>query len=111
MKIIVDAFGGQMTGVEGYVESCASGLLAALEMARKLKGQEPIDFPRQTAIGALALYIENGAVSGDFQPMNVNFGIIEPLGERIRNKREKNTKIAERSLAVIDEIVKREDFQ
>ena len=63
-----------------------------------------------TAIGALALYIENGAVSGDFQPMNVNFGIIEPLGERIRGKREKNTKIAERSLAVIDEIVKREDF-
>ncbi len=103
-------FAGQMTGVEGYVESCASGMLAALELSRRLKGREPIDFPRQTAIGALALYIENGAVTGDFQPMNVNFGIIEPLGERIRNKREKNTRIAERSLAVIDEIVKREDF-
>ena len=104
------AFAGQMTGVEGYVESCASGMLAALEMARKLNGQEPLDFPRTTAIGALGMYIENGAVSGDFQPMNVNFGIIEPLGERIRGKREKNTKIAERSLAVIDGIVEREDF-
>ena len=104
------AFAGQMTGVEGYVESCASGMLAALEMGRKLRGLPPLDFPRRTAIGALALYIENGAVSGEFQPMNVNFGIIEPLGERIRGKREKNMKIAERSLAVIDEIVKREDF-
>ncbi len=104
------AFAGQMTGVEGYVESCASGMLAALEAARRIKGQEPLNFPRTTAIGALALYIENGAVSGDFQPMNINFGIIEGLGERIRGKREKNLKIAERSLAVIDEIVKREDF-
>ena len=103
-------FAGQMTGVEGYVESCASGMLAAIEAARRIKGLEPLDFPRTTAIGALALYIENGAVSGDFQPMNVNFGIIEGLGERIRGKREKNLKIAERSLAVIDEIVKREDF-
>jgi methylenetetrahydrofolate--tRNA-(uracil-5-)-methyltransferase len=105
------AFAGQMTGVEGYVESCASGMLAALEMNRKIKGLPPIDFPRTTAIGALGLYIENGAVSGDFQPMNVNFGIIEPLGERIRNKREKNLKIAQRSLDVIDEIIRREDFR
>ncbi len=104
------AFAGQVTGVEGYVESCASGMLAAIEAARRIKGLVPLDFPRTTAIGALALYIENGAVSGDFQPMNVNFGIIEGLGERIRGKREKNTKIAERSLAIIDEIVKREDF-
>ncbi len=103
-------FAGQMTGVEGYVESCASGMLAALEMARRIKGLPPLDFSRETAIGALALYIENGAVSGDFQPMNINFGIIEPLGERIRQKREKNLRIAERSLAVIDEIVHREDF-
>ena len=103
-------FAGQMTGVEGYVESCASGMLAALELSRRLKGLPPLDFPRKTAIGALALYIENGAVTGDFQPMNVNFGIIEPLVERIRGKREKNTKIAERSLALIDEIVSREDF-
>jgi methylenetetrahydrofolate--tRNA-(uracil-5-)-methyltransferase len=105
------AFAGQMTGVEGYVESCASGMLAALEMNRRIKGLPPIDFPRTTAIGALGLYIENGAVSGDFQPMNVNFGIIEPLGERIRNKREKNLKIAQRSLDVIDAIIGREDFK
>ncbi len=104
------AFAGQMTGVEGYVESCASGMLAALEAARRLKSLPPLDFPRSTAIGALALYIANGTMGGEFQPMNVNFGIIEPWGERIRNKREKNMKIAGRSLAVIDEIVRREDF-
>ncbi len=103
-------FAGQMTGVEGYVESCASGFLAAVEAARRIKGQPPLDFPRCTAIGALALYAANGAASGDFQPMNINFGIMEPLGERIRGKREKNLRIAERSLAVIDAIVSREDF-
>ncbi len=104
------AFAGQVTGVEGYVESCASGMLAAIEAARRIKGQEAINFPRTTAIGALALYVENGAVSGDFQPMNVNFGIIEGLDSRIRNKKEKNLAIAARSLAVIDGIVAREDW-
>ena len=104
------AFAGQMTGVEGYVESCASGMLAAVEAARRLQGREPIDFPRSTAIGALALYIQNGAVSGDFQPMNVNFGIIEGLGERIRNKREKNLAIARRSLEFIDSVTERSDW-
>ncbi len=104
------AFAGQVTGVEGYVESCASGMLAALEAARRLKGKAPIDFPRTTAIGALALYVENGAVSGDFQPMNVNFGIIEGLESRIRNKKEKNTAIAARSLALIDALVAGEDW-
>ena len=104
------AFAGQMTGVEGYVESCASGMLAALELSRHLKGLPPLDFPRRTAIGALALYIENGAAGGDFQPMNIHFGLIEPLEERVRQKRERNTRIAQRSLAVIDEIVRREDF-
>ena len=104
------AFAGQVTGVEGYVESCASGMLAAIEAARRLKGQEAVNFPRTTAIGALALYVENGAVSGDFQPMNVNFGIIEGLESRIRNKKEKNLAIAARSLTVIDGIVAREDW-
>ncbi len=104
------AFAGQMTGVEGYVESCASGMLAAIELSRRLKGLPPLDFPRTTAIGALALYIENGAVTGQFQPMNVNFGIIEGLEKRIRGKREKNLAVAARSLAVIDGLVKREDF-
>ena len=104
-------FAGQMTGVEGYVESCASGMLAALELSRRLDGLAPLDFPRTTAIGALALYIENGAVTGQFQPMNVNFGIIEGYPERIRGKREKNLRIAERSLAVIDEITGQEGFK
>ena len=104
------AFAGQMTGVEGYVESCASGMLAAVEAARRLKGLEPIDFPRTTAIGAMALYIQNGAVSGDFQPMNVNFGIIEGLPDRIRNKKEKNLAIAKRSLAFIDSVTERSDW-
>ena len=103
-------FAGQMTGVEGYVESCASGLLAAVEAARRIQGRAPIDFPRSTGIGALALYIQNGSVSGEFQPMNVNFGIIEGLEERIRNKREKNLAIARRSLAFIDTVTEREDW-
>ncbi len=103
------AFAGQITGVEGYVESCASGMLAALEAARRIKGLPPLDFPRTTAIGALALYVSGGGAGGDFQPMNVNFGIIESAGERIRHKRERNLKIAERSLAALEEIITREE--
>ncbi len=101
-------FAGQVTGVEGYVESCASGMLAALEAARRFKGLPPLDFPRTTAIGALALYVSGGSASGDFQPMNVNFGIIEPAGERIRNKRERNLQVAQRALADLDKIIERE---
>ena len=101
-------FAGQITGVEGYVESCASGMLAALEAARRFRGLPPLDFPRTTAIGALALYVSGGTVSGDFQPMNVNFGIIEPAGERIRGKRERNLRVAERALTALDEIIARE---
>ena len=85
-RLIVDdriAFAGQMTGVEGYIESAASGFLAAVEMARRLEGETPVDFPRETAIGALGLYISDTTVS-DFQPMNVNFGIMPPLGYRVR---------------------------
>lgn len=103
------AFAGQITGVEGYVESCASGMLAALEAARRFRGLAPLDFPRTTATGALALYVSGGGAGGDFQPMNVNFGIIEPLGERIRGKRERNLKTAERALADLDAIIKREE--
>ncbi|MCD7845600.1 MAG: methylenetetrahydrofolate--tRNA-(uracil(54)-C(5))-methyltransferase (FADH(2)-oxidizing) TrmFO [Oscillospiraceae bacterium] len=105
------SFAGQMTGVEGYVESCASGLLVGIETARRLKGQEPLDLPRTTATGALALYVSSGGASGDFQPMNINFGIIEPYGERIRGKRERNLKIAERALAALDERIGRPDFR
>ena len=103
------AFAGQITGVEGYVESCASGMLAALETARRLRGLPPLDFPRTTAIGALALYVSGGGASGDFQPMNVNFGIMERPPERIRGKRERNLKTAERALAALDGIIQREE--
>ena len=96
-------FAGQMTGVEGYVESCASGFLAGVELARRLKGQAPIDFPRETAIGALSLYVSNESV-GVFQPMNINFGIIPPLDHRVKGKRNKNAELSARSLQIIDQM-------
>lgn len=96
------AFAGQMTGVEGYVESAASGFLAGVELARRLEGKAPLDFPPETAIGALALYVSNRSVT-DFQPMNINFGIIPPLGYRVKGKRNKNAELSKRSLAWIDE--------
>ena len=95
------AFAGQMTGVEGYVESAASGFLAAVAMAAKVLGKEIPDFPKETAIGALGLYISDSRIE-NFQPMNVNFSIIAPLEQRIRKKAEKNLAIANRSLAIID---------
>ena len=98
------AFAGQMTGVEGYVESAASGFLAAVAMAAKVQGREIPQFPRTTAIGALGLYISDGSIE-NFQPMNINFSIISPLEKRIRKKAEKNLAIANRSLEVIDEMV------
>ena len=98
------AFAGQMTGVEGYVESTASGFLAAVAMAARLQGRDIPDFPRTTAIGALGRYISDESVA-NFQPMNINFSIIDPLEKRIRKKAEKNLAIAQRSLAVIDEMV------
>ena len=98
------AFAGQMTGVEGYVESTASGYLAAVAMAAKVQGREIPEFPRTTAIGALGLYISDASIE-NFQPMNVNFSIISPLEKRIRKKAEKNLAIANRSLEVIDELV------
>ncbi len=95
------AFAGQMTGVEGYIESAASGFLAGVELARRLEGRAPLDLPRETAIGALGLYISDTTVS-DFQPMNVNFGIMPPLGHRVKGgKRAKNALLAERALAHI----------
>ena len=98
------AFAGQMTGVEGYVESTASGYLAAVAMAAKVQGRELPDFPKTTAIGALGLYISDGSIE-NFQPMNINFSIISPLEKRIRKKAEKNLAIAKRSLEIIDELV------
>ncbi len=100
------AFAGQMTGVEGYVESTASGYLAAVAMAAKVQGKQLPDFPKTTAIGALGLYISDTTVE-NFQPMNINFSIISPLEQRIRKKAEKNLAIANRALAVIDELKER----
>ena len=92
-------FAGQMTGVEGYVESAASGLVAGLNAARLFKGEEALVFPQTTAIGALPHYITH-TDSKHFQPMNVNFGIIKELeGPRIRDKKERYEKIAERALS------------
>ncbi len=95
------AFAGQMTGVEGYVESAASGFLAAVAMAAKVQGRELPDFPKETAIGALGLYISDERIE-NFQPMNINFSIISPLEQRIRKKAEKNLALSNRSLAIID---------
>ena len=95
------SFAGQMTGVEGYVESAASGFLVGVETARRLLGKPPVDFPQETAIGALGLYVSNQSVT-DFQPMNINFGIIPPLGYRVKGKRNKNAILSQRSLEIID---------
>ena len=97
------SFAGQMTGVEGYVESAASGFLVGVETARRLRGMDPIDFPRETAIGALGLYVSNQSIT-QFQPMNINFGIIPPLSHRVKGKRNKNAELSQRSLAIIDQI-------
>ena len=100
------AFAGQMTGVEGYVESAASGFLAAVAMAAKVQDRPVPEFPQTTAIGALGLYVSDERIT-EFQPMNINFSIIAPLEQRIRKKAEKNLAIANRSLAVIDEMIAR----
>ena len=98
------AFAGQMTGVEGYVESAASGYLAAVAMAAKVQGRPLPEFPQETAIGALGLYISDSRIE-QFQPMNVNFSIISPLEKRIKKKAEKNLALAQRSLQIIDDMI------
>ena len=103
------SFAGQMTGVEGYVESAASGMLVGIETAARMLGLPPVDFPQETAIGALGLYISGGSV-GDFQPMNINFGIITPLDHRVKGKRNKNAEISKRSLAIIESLQQKEVF-
>ena len=100
-------FAGQITGVEGYIESAASGMMAGIYAAAELRGVqcEPLD--RKTALGALAGYISNRGIT-DFQPMNVNFGIFEELGARIKDKREKAERYAERSFKEIEKFRNRE---
>ena len=102
-------FAGQMTGVEGYVESAASGLLVGVETAAEVLGLPAVDFPQETAIGALGLYISGGSV-GRFDPMNINFGIISPLGYRVKGKRNKNAEISRRSLEILDALREKEVF-
>ncbi|MBQ8801676.1 MAG: methylenetetrahydrofolate--tRNA-(uracil(54)-C(5))-methyltransferase (FADH(2)-oxidizing) TrmFO [Clostridium sp.] len=93
-------FAGQITGVEGYVESTASGCLAAIELAHRLLGKEPVNFPRETAMGAMALYVCDESVV-NFQPMNVNFGLIPALGYRVKGKRNKNAELSKRALEAL----------
>ncbi|MCI9554077.1 MAG: methylenetetrahydrofolate--tRNA-(uracil(54)-C(5))-methyltransferase (FADH(2)-oxidizing) TrmFO [Oscillibacter sp.] len=97
------SFAGQMTGVEGYVESAASGFLAGVETARRLRGLPPVDFPQETAVGALGLYVSNRSVTV-FQPMNINFGIMPPLDRRVKGKRNKNAELSRRSLEIIEKL-------
>ncbi|UWG98507.1 methylenetetrahydrofolate--tRNA-(uracil(54)-C(5))-methyltransferase (FADH(2)-oxidizing) TrmFO [Dehalobacter sp. DCM] len=102
-------FAGQITGVEGYVESAASGLLAGLNAYRRVMGMDTLVFPPETALGGLARHLE-GSPSVDFQPMNINFGIIAPLEQRIRRKREKNAKISERALVALTKYVQENEI-
>ncbi len=103
-------FAGQLTGVEGYVESAASGMVAGISMARRLLGRKEIIFPKETMIGALANYVS--AYSGkDYQPMNANFGIVPPLPEKVRGgKKARNTVLGNRSLDSIRGIIENEDL-
>lgn len=98
-------FAGQMTGVEGYVESAASGLVAGINAARLVAGEDPIEFPHETAIGSMARYITT-ANPKSFQPMNANFGLFPDLPEKIRGKKERNEKHAERALGTIQNFMK-----
>lgn len=94
-------FAGQMTGVEGYVESAGSGLIAGINAANLALGKEPIQFPHETALGSMARYITE-ADSKNFQPMNINFGLFPDLGERIKSKVERAEKHADRALAALE---------
>ena len=98
-------FAGQMTGVEGYIESASSGYVAGVNAARRAKMMQQIDFTDETVIGALAHYVCNGAYSGNFQPMNANFGIVSPLGYKVKGgKKAKNEELAKRALKKINDM-------
>ncbi|MCL1790715.1 MAG: methylenetetrahydrofolate--tRNA-(uracil(54)-C(5))-methyltransferase (FADH(2)-oxidizing) TrmFO [Peptococcaceae bacterium] len=95
-------FAGQITGVEGYVESAASGLMAGINAWRRVQGCSTLVFPETTALGGLARHLA-GSPTGDFQPMNINFGLLPPLGERVRGKKEKNSRLARRALNALED--------
>lgn len=103
-------FAGQMTGVEGYVESAASGLVAGINAVKLFNDEEVVIFPKTTAIGSLPYYITH-TDSKHFQPMNVTFGIVEELeGPRIRDKKERYTKVAERALNSLTDIISKDNL-
>ena len=104
-------FAGQITGVEGYIESAASGLCVGINLARRLSGRALIDFPPETALGALAGHISTE--NRDFQPMNINFGLLPPMPERIRGKRERYMALAQRALERLETLrpLYQEDLQ
>jgi methylenetetrahydrofolate--tRNA-(uracil-5-)-methyltransferase len=98
-------FAGQMTGVEGYIESASSGFVAGINAAKAAKGENSVDFSDETVIGSLAHYVNNGAYSGNFQPMNANFGIVAPLGYKVKGgKKARNEEIAKRALSKINDL-------
>lgn len=101
-------FAGQMTGVEGYLESAAAGMMAAIQVARMLRGKEFVTFPKTTSLGGLSHYI-SAYEGSNFQPMNINFGIMEPWGAKVRKKKEKNALIAQRALEELDALIIAED--
>ena len=100
---------GQMTGVDGYVESASGGFVAAVSLARQQGGEAEIDFTAKTAIGSLGHYV-SGYLGDDFQPMNVTFGIMESIPERIRKKALRYAKVAERALEIVQEIAPKLSF-
>jgi len=97
-------FAGQVSGVEGYIESASMGLLSGINMARIIKGESPLVFPGETAIGSLSLYISNESIK-HLQPMNINFGLMPGLDESIRDKKLKNKKISERSVSALRDFI------
>ncbi len=101
-------FAGQMTGVEGYVESAASGLVAGMALARRLQGMEPVNFGTSTAIGALANYI--AAPNSAFQPMNITFGLIDPLDRRVRGKAQRYEQISQRAISILKDLIEKNDI-
>ncbi|MBQ3903790.1 MAG: FAD-dependent oxidoreductase, partial [Eubacterium sp.] len=91
-------FAGQITGVEGYMESASSGILAGLNCARRLTGKETVVLPETTMMGALSRYISDESVT-DFQPMGANFGILPPIEPKIRDKKERYAALANRAMS------------
>ena len=99
-------FAGQMTGVEGYVESAASGLVSGINLAHKINGKGEVIFPRETMIGSMAYYISHAKNDKNFQPMNANFGVLPSLDKKIKNKKERNMTYAERALDYLENFKK-----